>query len=158
MDLWILARFVGSGTLLAYWLKNWQRRCFLNACWLDKQTAKWNFIWAKKKSAFSSTKVEMPNILKTTPAGKMPVCQPQEKVSRKKKSNAGYFPPPFPAPTSTVVQKIPARPVIQRAKQEIKESKNHSLLWPFRRLLESWLLPTPLLHEHGGDKLGLWDQ
>lgn len=121
--------------------------------WISKQL---NEILSepKKKSAFSSTKVEMPNILKTTPAGKMPVCQPQEKVSRKKKSNAGYF-PPFPAPTSTVVQKIPARPVIQRAKQEIKESKNHSLLWPFRRLLESWLLPTPLLHEHGGDKLGL---
>lgn len=53
--------------------------------WISKQL---NEILSepKKKSAFSSTKVEMPNILKATHAGKMPVCQPQEKVGRKKNS------------------------------------------------------------------------
>lgn len=39
----------------------------------------------RKKNAFSSIKVERPIILKATHAGKMPVCQPQEKMGRKMK-------------------------------------------------------------------------
>lgn len=72
------------------------------------------------------------------------------------KANTERFLPPFLALTSTVVLKILSRSGIKRATAVHKR-----IILCCGCLEASWkhgFLPTPFLHEHGGNEHGLWNQ
>lgn len=153
MNFWIWARFVGSVTLLNYWFKNWKE--VFNKCLLDRYTCQRIFIWTY--NCLYQHRSKAPGILGHTcwknfspsaPGKRRQETSPAYGSSRKQSSLSFLV--------STVVLKIPIRPLIKIATEGYKRN-----ILCHGHLEVSWkpgFLPAPQPHEHGGDKLGLWNQ